>query len=223
MYSYYHCCHDQRHLRTRATDLIDSFIRFVGHLCPSDELLALYESVLLDIHKDYKRAFQSQIANLQTEIGEFDGKINRVHDLFIEGELDKKEKTELVSRYQKEVDDRQRRIQLLKSCIQRDIKDKLHYAISLISNLEMLIEEAPTYVKQGILGSIFPQKLYFEKNKYRTPFLNSVVKIIYQETKSLRGSEKEKEDSKNWMSSSVPREVLGISVSFLAFRSSVRG
>jgi hypothetical protein len=122
----------------------------------------------------------------------------------IDGELDKKEKTELVTRYQSEVDVRRRRIQMLKSCCQRDIKNKLHYAISLISNLEMLMEEAHTYVKQGILGSIFPQKLYFEKNKYRTPFLNSVVKIIYQETKSLRGSKKEKEDSKNWMSSSVP-------------------
>ena len=126
----------------------------------------------------------------------------------IDGELDKKEKTELVTRYQSEVDSRRRRIQMLTSCCQRDIKDKLHYAISLISNLEMLMEEAPTYVKQGILGSIFPQKLYFEKNKYRTAFLNSVVKIIYQETKSLRGREKEKEDSKNWMSSSGPREGL---------------
>ena len=97
---------------------------------------------------------------------------------------------------------------MLKSCCQRNIKDKLHYAISLISNLEMLMEEAPTYVKQGILGSIFPKKLYFEKNNYRTPQLNSVVKIIYQETKSLRGSKKEKEDAENWMSSSVPREGL---------------
>ena len=126
----------------------------------------------------------------------------------IDGELDKKEKTELVTRYQSEVDVRRRRIQMLNSCCQRDIKDKIHYATSLISNIEMLMEEAPTYVKQGILGSIFPQKLYFDKNKYRTPFLNSVVKIIYQETKSLRGSKKEKEDSKNWMSSSVPREGL---------------
>jgi hypothetical protein len=70
------------------------------------------------------------------------------------------------------------------------------------------MEEAPTYVKQGILGSIFPQKLYFDKKNYQTPFLNSVVKNIYQETKSLRGSKKGKEDSKNWMSSSVPREGL---------------
>ena len=47
---------------------------------------------------------------------------------------------------------------------------------------------------------------HLDKKKYRTPFLSSVVKIIYQETRSLRGSKKGKEDSKNWMSSSVPRE-----------------
>lgn len=124
----------------------------------------------------------------------------------IDGELDKKEKIELITRYQSEVDVRRRRIQMLNSCCQRDIKDKLHYAISLISNLEMLMEEAPIYVKQGILGSIFPKKLYFDKNKYRTPFLNSVVKIIYQETKSLRGSKKGKEDSKTGCLLQYPRE-----------------
>jgi hypothetical protein len=73
----------------KAADLIDCFIRFIGHLKPSDEVLLLYESVLIDIHKDDKRALQKQIDNLQTEIGEFEGKINRVHDLFIEGELNK--------------------------------------------------------------------------------------------------------------------------------------
>ena len=70
------------------------------------------------------------------------------------------------------------------------------------------MEEAPTYVKQGILGSIFPQKLYFDKKNYRTPFLNSVVKIIYQETKSLRCSKKEKVNTENSMFTLVPREGL---------------
>lgn len=125
---------------------------------------------MLDIHKDDKRALQTQIANLQTEIGEFEGKINKVHDLFIDGELDKKEKIELVTRYQSEVDVRRRRIQMLNSCCQRDIKDKIHYAISLIPNIEMLMEEAPTYVKQGILGSIFPQKIYFDKKNIEPLF-----------------------------------------------------
>ena len=56
-----------------------------------------------------------------------------------------------------------------------------------------------------ILSSMFPQKIEFVGEKYRTHDHNMVLDLIFQETNKLRGyGEKESEESKA-DSHSVPR------------------
>ena len=51
-------------------------------------------------------------------------------------------------------------------------------------------------VKCKLLSSIFPQKIEFDGEKYRTKEYNQVLDLIFQETNKLRGyGEKESEKS----------------------------
>ena len=45
-------------------------------------------------------------------------------------------------------------------------------------------------VKQRIIGSIFPEKLIFEKNNYRTPKVNNVVSLICRASKEASDKKK---------------------------------
>ena len=85
------------------------------------------------------------------------------------------------------------------------IEPKLSYSISLLDNMEGFFRDAPVKVKIKLLGSIFPKKIEFDGNNYRTNGYNKVLDLIYQQTKELR--EPKKVDGERFSSfpASVPR------------------
>ena len=204
LYPYYHCASNQKHFRQRAEETIDNFIRYVSHLKPSIEVLTLYKEVLNSAHKDEKDFASKEAVRLTGEVDAFRQKMAKVQDLFIDGELTKEEKTSAMSRYQKEVDSREFRIQTLKYTYRTKIKDDLEYAISLINNIENLISDAPTMIKIRLIGSIFPEKLEYDGKSYRTTRMNKLLEMIYQQTNELRKPKKEKTERKLVSFSSVP-------------------
>ena len=52
---------------------------------------------------------------------------------------------------------------------------------------------------------MFPQKIEFDGNKYRTNEYNKVLDLIYQQTNELRGLNKKSEESFSTFPASVPR------------------
>ena len=55
----------------------------------------------------------------------------------------------------------------------------LNKAISTLSSLYKLYENANNEGKREIIGSIYPEKLTFDGFKYRTARLNEAVELIY--------------------------------------------
>lgn len=51
-YAYYHCSHDQKHLRVKAEQANEEFARYVGALKPNKTVLAYYEKILEDIRSN---------------------------------------------------------------------------------------------------------------------------------------------------------------------------
>ena len=67
--------------------------------------------------------------------------------------------------------------------------------------------EASVEVKIKLIGSMFPEKIEFDGKEYRTKNYNKVLDLIFQETKQLRGEEKEKGESVLTFPNSVPISV----------------
>ena len=204
-YAYYHCCHNGKHVRKRAEEVNEGFARYVSCLTPNDTVLKLYEAVLHDIRDEQNVESKREAEKLQGELATIQKRIQRAKDLYLDGEIDKADRDEAVSRNQKEADMLQERINLLINPNRGKVEPKLKYSISLLDNMERYIRDAPIETKIKLLGSIFPEKIEFDGKNYRTNGYNKVLDLICQQAKELR--EPKKVDGERFSSFpvSVPR------------------
>lgn len=67
------------------------------------------------------------------------------------------------------------------------------------------IKEGKVEVKCKLLSSMFPEKVVFDGNSYRTNSYNKVLDLIYQQTNELRSVKIKNGESFSTFSASVPR------------------
>ena len=93
-------------------------------------------------------------------------RMDSVQDKYIDGDIDKETYNRIIERYSREADSVKERIALLETQNNAKIEPKMGYAISLINNIDRFILDAPVALKIKLLGSMFPQKIEFDGNKY---------------------------------------------------------
>ena len=204
-YAYYNCCHDAKHLRKRAEVVNEGFAKYVGSLKPNETVLKLYENILEDIRKEQIADSLTEVEQLKAKMETFKKRIQRAKDLYLDGDMSKEEKDEAVSHNQKLLDELQNKVEILEMGNRSKIKPKLDYSISLINNMERYIIDAPVETKIKLISSMFPEKIKFDGEKYRTNSYNQVLDLIYQETKQLRECNVKKKERSVLLSNSVPR------------------
>ena len=191
-YNYYFCNHEHKHLNVRAEVVNKGFIKFVSTLKPNKAVLELYNEILQDIRGEKVRANQVQADKLEEEVEAIKRRQEVVLDKYLDGELSKEEKQSITERNEAQMAKLQSRIKALRLSEDMRIKDKLSYGINLIENLATFFQIASCEVKIKLLGSIFPEKIVFDGENYRTASYNKMLDIIYQETKQLQGRGKKK-------------------------------
>ncbi len=203
-YKYYNCCHDGKHLRKPASYVNDKFANWVGGLRPNKEVLELFTEVLQDLRGEYKQDIHKEIEALHKDIEKVEALLNSADDKFCEGMLDQKAYNRMTKRYGEQIKTLQERITLLQTDT-KDLKDKIDYSVNIIANLRNFMIDAPVKVKCKLLSSMFPGKIEFDGEKYRTQSYNQVLDLIFQETNKLRGYEKKESEKSEVVSHSVPR------------------
>ena len=212
-YKYYNCCHNGKHLRRPAHYVNDTFAKWIGGLKPNKEVLELYTEVLQDLRGEYKQDVQKEVNKLHNEVERVESLRNGAEDKFCEGLLTSDAYERITERYDKQVKQLQERITLLQSDT-TELRDKIDYSVNIIANLGLFMKKAPVQTKCKILSSMFPQKIEFDGEKYRTQSYNKVLDLIFQETNKLRGCEKKRSEESKEIPHSVPRTGL-FSNSFL--------
>lgn len=205
LYTYYMCSNDHKHFSARAEEVNEMFVKYVSKLKPNRAVLELYNEILLDIRGDRVKDNQEQAKRLEEQQNALKERINRVNDLFFEGDITKVDRDQNIARYQSDVDRLQTQINALRLSEDMKIKDKLNYSINLIGNLGEFFTSATPEVKIKLLGSIFPEKIEFDGKNYRTKSYNKLLDVIYQETKQLQGRGKKKSPKNEGDFGLVPR------------------
>ena len=165
-YTYYFCNNDHKHLNVRAEKVNAGFADFVGALKPHKAILALYNEVLQDIRGDRVKANHKEADKLEEDLKRIQERMDRVNDLYFDGEISKQEKDNNLSRYGSEAEKLEARIQALRLSEDLQVKDKLTYSINLLGNLGEFFKWASPEVKIKLLGSIFPEKIEFDGKNY---------------------------------------------------------
>ena len=203
-YKYYNCCHDGKHLRKPADYVNDTFANWVGGLRPNKEVLDLYTEVLQDLRGEHKQDIQKEVEAQRKEIEKVKERLTKADERFLEGYLKDEDYSRITENCKKQIQDLQERIDLLLSDT-KQLKEKIDYSVNIIANLRNFMIDGPVKVKCKLLSSMFPQKIEFDGEKYRTHDYNKVLDLIFQETNKLRGYKEKESEKSEAVSHSVPR------------------
>ena len=166
-YKYYNCCHDGKHLRRPADYVNDKFATWVGGLRPNKEVLEFYTEVLQDLRGEHKQDRQKEVEALRKEIEKVKDRLNNADIKYCEGNLKEENYNRITENCERQILELQERIELLQNDT-KGLKDKIDYSVNIIANLGLFMKNAPVNTKCKILSSMFPQKIEFDGEKYRT-------------------------------------------------------
>ena len=207
-YYYYNCSKDGKHFRCRADEAINKFVSFTAGLKPNKEILDLYNEILCDLKRERDGEKRIEADSFNTELSRVMIRLQKLEDMYMDGEITKDAFNNMQERYNKEINNLQNQIELFKNPNRSNLEPKLRYSMLLINNIDSYMRDAKVEVKCKLLGSMFPEKITFDGNSYRTNSYNSVLDLIYKQTNELRGEKKEIGESFNTFPDSYPEPVL---------------
>ena len=194
-YDYYCCNYDHKHLNIRADKANEIFEDYIQSLKPTEFAIELFREMLSDARGVLKKNNDTEIKKTQEEVSKLRERINRVNDMYFDGELSRQDREEQLKRYRSSIQSLERKIELLRKNEEQNLKEKLDYSSTVVENLGDFFSNASTETKIRLLGSIFNSEIEFDGKIYRTSDYNSVLDYIFQNINLLQGQKEE--DSPN--------------------------
>ncbi len=176
IYLYYHC---QRGCKGRisAVEANTKFEELIQGLTFKEPVIKLYTKVLEstfllnDIDRD------EEVKRCNKAIQEAKNRIQNLEDKYSDNDISGIEFKKMTKRYNDEIADLVARISEM-DIAQRDFMRYQRHNLVLLQNLKMHYQRASPESKKGIISSIFPRKIEFVENKYRTENINSMVALM---------------------------------------------
>ena len=182
-YGYYHC---QNACKTRfsASFLNEKLDDYLKSLTIPSEISELSMAILEDTFKSNEGDRKKQIQGLKERIKDQENKIAQCDEMLLNREIDKESHQRMIPKLKEEIAILRKKIELQESSETGFIK-YCRFGIPLLSNLSGFYNNASIEIKQKLLGSIFPAKLHFREDSYRTTLLNPALALILQKNKVL--------------------------------------
>lgn len=182
-YDYYHCQNSCK-TRFRADFLHEKLEDYLKSLTIPPEIKELYMVILEDTFTSNEGDRKKQTQGLKDRIRDQEEKIARCDDMLLNREIDRDSHQRMISKLKEEIAILRKKIELQESS-ETGFMKYCRFGIPLLSNLSGFYNNASVEIKQKLLGSIFPAKLHFRENSYRTTPLNLALALILQKNKGL--------------------------------------
>jgi site-specific DNA recombinase len=189
-YFYYHCQNGCKERISNET-VHSTFTQWLSDISIKPQVGQLYLSVMQDIFKNNEKDRGAEITRLSTEICKKEEMLDKATRKLINDELDKESYNRIKGSLQKETIDLKTRISELKET-ESGFMEYLTFGVTLLGNLPHYYSTATLEGKQKMLGSIFPEKLIFSENSYRTAQPNELIELFSSVTKAFGDSKKKK-------------------------------
>jgi site-specific DNA recombinase len=205
LYFYYHCLSPCRE-RYTAEKANEQFINELTKISANEQSINLFATILKDYCKQMGKQKNTNDKQLNEQIEKHKLRISNAQQLMLDGELSATDYKEIKCRYEPEI--AKLHLQLTQIKLQdNNLSNYLNNALTLLRNLPQYYVSASLPLKQKIVGSIYPEKLIFENNAYRTTKVNEAIELICRTTKGY--SQKEKGLLKNKLEKSCSVTALG--------------
>lgn len=141
-------------------------------------------AILEDTFKSNEGDRKKQIRGLKERIKDQESKIARCDDMLLNKDIDRETHQRMISKLKEEIAILKKKIEVQESS-ETGFMKYCRFGIPLLSNLSGFYNNASVEIKQKLLGSIFPAKLHFREDSYRTTPLNPALALILQKNKVL--------------------------------------
>lgn len=172
-YGYYHCKGTCSY-RLRSDEIDSTMQSLMYELQLSAAFSESYQLVLKDVFKTENANVPKEIAQLESELDNYNEMLERADDNFLLNKITFEDYNRMKQNILIKHSQNQNRVGELREFM-LSFNDKLIFSINALKNLgeEYSLSDAAT--KKNIVSSTFPEKLVFEKNQFRTPRLNSLM------------------------------------------------
>lgn len=163
-YGYYKCphCHKFNYSAVKANN---KFIKYIRELIPKHSALALYEEILNDLRKENNIDKTREIKKLQRELLTENNRIESIDIKLMDSELSSEDHQRMKRNIDLRIDKINTRLDSL-NFNYSDMAVKLEHAINVIKNMPEILSSGRVEHKILILGSMFPEKIQFDGEKY---------------------------------------------------------
>ena len=185
-YSYYHCV-SPCNTRYKLEDIDVWFQKFLNEMKFEKKFQLLFIKMIKE-----KLKLQSKTPALgpshYKKVSEQELRLQKLQDLYVDGKMDNIDYIATKKRY-KDILDSLKEKEVTKQSTS-GVFSTIEHGIVALSQIDVLFENLGIDGKRNLIGSIFPKKFEFEKNKVRTADVNPVLLKIMRFNKGSKGYKK---------------------------------
>ncbi len=187
---YYHCSNgcNERH---KAQEVNQKFLNLLQGLKTNPEAIELYGTIIKQSLKENNLSVKTDLEDIAKDIDKQKQRLQNARALTLDGEITPDDYKGMKSDIETLIHELLVKQILLKGGDENYDK-KIDFCVELLKDIDNIYKNATTENKQRIIGSIFPQRLVFENNNYRTPKLNKFVWLVCSNNTPLKGKKKGK-------------------------------
>jgi site-specific DNA recombinase len=192
---YYYHCHKECSFRFRADEANIKFLKYLSDIKISVPVRNLYRKILVDVYKRKEGDKEIKLQAIASDVIKIKARKGAIQDSFADHKLLPDQYNEMNKRFDEQIMKLQEESTEIKMADGNFLK-YMDFTSELMEKVDHFYDIAPVEVKRKILVSVFPEKLTFDKKKYRTAKANEVVDAITKKNK-LFGRDKTKQATEN--------------------------
>ena len=198
-YPYYHCSRPCS-TRYKAGDVEKWFQNFLGSISLNENAQQLLFEMIKERIKSQTK--QNALGAKHYEaVKNLEDKLIKLQDLYVDGDIDRNDYLAAKKRYQDVLDElREKESEQKKAS---EILEIYKQGLKKLNGIDSQFVASNIEHKRRLLGSIFPKKFLFEKNRVRTADINPLLLRIASVNAGLRGDKKRDRSKKDDLSRHV--------------------
>src|SRR6185437_12175367 len=176
-YYIYHCV-SLCSCRFKAEIANDLFEKKLKKYVPHPGMSELYVTALCKTFKNQTSHQQTSRRAILMQLDELNKRLKNALEMMADKQMDPEDYRQLKTACSAQIAELEVRL-AAQAEKQVDIQTLLTKAVNTLGKLDELYANGTIIEKRKIIGSIFPEKLIFDGNEYRTSRLNEAVRLIY--------------------------------------------
>jgi site-specific DNA recombinase len=184
-YAYYHCRTKGCSLNAKKEDTETRFVEHLRSLEPKKDILALFRAIALDVWNRSNTERVNDTKRLEAELLSLEKERDKVEDLKIKDVFDDITYRRRSAEIRSQMDQKRTELDEENTKLSDNIEGCLQYCEYFISNLAGLWTNAGLDLKQRVQTLVFPDKIYFDGQTFRT----AVTALIFKQLQQIQAPE----------------------------------